>query len=566
MNSYNKIILVCVGIFSLIPNLQAQDNFDNSFDVVLIEKRIDSLLSSYNAKEPGISIGVVNNNKLVIEKEFGIANMEHQIPIKSETSFHVASVSKQFTAFAILQLEDIGKLSLDDDIRNYIPEMNNFENKITIRNLLNHTSGLKDQWNLLRLSGWRLNDFIDNNQVLTILYNQTSLNFEPGEEFMYSNSGFTLLAEIVSRVSNMSFSEYTQKYIFKPLEMFDTQFVDREGQIIINKSYSYFKEDAAFIEDIFNNTSIGATNLSTTIKDLSKWVVNFNSKKVGNNSIFKKMNTQGKLINGNSYGYANGQKINEYRGLTRIEHSGQDASYQAYVGRFPDINISLIFTNNNSEIDGGKLIRQLTDICLNKYFQPQENNPNSKDLLTKKKPIVKKEGTLQNFEGYYWNEKDRNSRQIKVQNDTLQYLRNNSNKTALIPVDTYEFEMKIDEYVSVSFNSNQMNVTLNDGYKIVLDKYIPANYNSTSLKDFKGKYYSEELNTYYTVFIKDNNLAVNHTRLGDFKLKAVKNDYFIGVNGSFQKVLFYRNKLEKIVYFEVSSSRAKDVRFHKIME
>lgn len=565
MNSSSKIILVCICVLSLIPNLQAQDNFDNSFDLDLIEKRIDSLLNSYNAKEPGISIGVVKNNKLVLEKQFGIANMEHQIPIKSETSFHVASVSKQFTAFAILQLEDIGKLSLDDDIRKYIPEMNNFENKITIRNLLNHTSGLKDQWNLLRLSGWRLNDFIDNNQVLNILYNQTSLNFKPNEKFMYSNSGFTLLAEIVSRVSNMSFSEYTQKYIFKPLEMYNTQFVDRAGQIIINKSYSYFKEDTAFIEDIFNNTSVGATNLSTTIQDLSKWVVNFNSKKVGNNTIFEKMNAQGKLINGNSYGYANGQFINEYRGLTRIEHSGQDASYQAYVGRFPDINISLIFTNNNSEIDGGKLVRQLTDICLNKYFQPQENNPNSKNLLTKKKPMTTKERTLQNFEGYYWNDKDRYSRQIKVQNDTLQYIRNNSDKTALIPVDKYEFEMKMDEYVSVSFNSNQMNVTLNDGYKIVLEKYIPANYNSESLKDFKGTYYSQELKSYYTILVKDNILTANHTRLGYFKLKAIKNDYFIGTKGSFQEVLFFRNKLGKIVNFKVSSSRAKDVQFDKIM-
>lgn len=566
MNSSNQIILVCVCILSLIPNLKAQDNFDSSFDINLIQKRIDSLLNNYDANEPGISIGVLKNDKLVIEKQFGIANMEHQIPITSETSFHMASVSKQFTAFAILQLDDKGKLSLDDDIRKYIPEMNNFENKITIRNLLNHTSGLKDQWNLLRLSGWRLNDFIDNNQVLNILYDQTSLNFQPNEKFMYSNSGYTLLAEIVSRVSNMSFSDYTQKYIFKPLEMFNTQFVDKEGQIIKNKSYSYYKEDSAFIEDVFNNTSIGATNLSTTIKDLSKWVINFNTKTVGNNDIFEKMNTQEKLNNSNSYGYANGQFINEYKGLTRIEHSGQDASYQAYIGRFPDLQISLFFTNNNSGIDGGKLVRQLTDICLNKYFQLQKNNPNSKNLLTKKKPIIKKTRALQSFEGYYWNDKDRYSRQIKVRNDTLQYIRSINDKTALIPVGKNEFEMGLDEYVSVSFESNQMIVTLNDGYQIILDKYIPANHNLSSLNEFEGKYYSQELNTYYTILIKDNNLIANHTRLGDFKLEAIENDFFIGNKGSFQKIVFLRNKLNKIIGFNVSSSRAKNVHFNRMTE
>jgi CubicO group peptidase (beta-lactamase class C family) len=558
-------ILVCTYILFSIPNIKAQNNL-NTFDVNKIENRIDSLLIDYDDKKAGMSIGIVIENKLVIQKHIGLANLEHQVPISRETSFHVASVSKQFTAFAILQLENEGKLSLSDDVRKYIPELNEFKNTITINNLLNHTSGIKDQWNLLRLSGWRLNDFIDNDHVLNILYNQTSLNFEPNEDFMYSNSGYTLLAEIVTRVSGIRFSEYTKKYIFKPLKMYNTQFVDKEGQIINNKAYSYYKDGKYYIEDIFNNTSYGATNLSTTIEDLSKWVSNFNKKEIGNSVIFKKMDTQEKLNNDETYGYANGQFINQYKGIKRIAHSGQDASYQAYIGRFPDLDLSIIFSNNNSEIDGGKIIGQLTEICLSEYLENKNYKPTTETLLSKKTPIIKAVKSLKNYEGYYWNDKDKYSRQLKIQNDTLQYIRNSNDKTALIPVDKNEFEMAIDEYVSVSFQSNQIVLTLNDGYTITLDKYIPAEYDSNSLKQFVGKYYSPELNTYYTFLSEDNILVANHTRLGNFKLKAIENDFFIGNKGSIQKVLFLRDKLGKIVGLNISSSRAKNVEFIKVNE
>lgn len=564
MNSANQFIIACIALLFFIPTLEAQQHTTASFNIKQIEKRIDSLLSTYNEKDPGITIGLIKQNTLVLQKQFGLANLEHQIPINSTTAFHVASVSKQFTAFAILQLEDKGKLSLDDDIRKYLPEMNAFENTITIKHLLNHTSGLKDQWNLLRLSGWRLNDFINQEQVLNILFKQKSLNFQPNEKFMYSNSGYTLLAEIVSRVSKMPFSEYTRQHIFIPLQMHHTQFVAQEGQVIPNKSNSYYKDGSIFIEDVFHNISVGATNLSTTVEDLSKWAINFKTKKVGNQRICEKMDTQEKLNNGNLYGYANGQFINQYKGIKRIEHSGQDASYQAYLARFPDLNISLVFMNNNSEIDGGKLVRQLTDICLHPYFKSSPKNHASRPLFTHKKPIQLNAKALQHFEGYYWNEKDRYSRQIQIQNDTLQYLRSKTNSTALIPVGKNTFEMQLEEYVAVSFNAHQMTVTLDDGYQIVLGKYTPANYTSKTLNQFKGVYYSTELNTYYNVFVKENTLIVRHTRLGDFKLKAIKNDYFTGHKGSFRKVVFLRNSSGKITGFNVSSSRAKDVRFTKV--
>ncbi|MCB2209225.1 MAG: beta-lactamase family protein [Bacteroidetes bacterium] len=555
--------IITTILFVLCATLGFAQNNNEEINIHQIATKIDSLLSDYNENEPGVAIGLVKNNQLVYEKYLGLANLDYEIPINKATSFHVASVSKQFTAFAILLLEDEGKLSLDDDIRIYLPEMHNFQNTITIRHLLNHTSGLKDQFNLLRLSGWSLDDVITNEQILRILFNQKTLNFQPNEKYMYSNSGYTLLAEIVARVSKMSFAEYTNKRIFKPLQMFQSLFVDTEGQIVKNKSISYYKTDSTYREDLFNNFSVGATNLNTTITDLSKWAINYDTKKVGSEVIFTKMQTLQHLNNGETYGYANGLFINTYKGFKRIEHSGQDASYQAYLARFPELNLSIIFTNTNGEINGARMVYDIMDICLEPYLKNKKTTSAPKKLLTHKNRIQKGTSYLKQFEGYYWDEGDKYSRQIKIENDTLKFITKNG-KTALVPIEEQEFEMDIEEYVALSFNADQMIMTLDDGYQIVSDKYIPANYNFKTLEEFNGIYYSPELNAYYTFRTEENTLVANHTRLGDFKLNAIKNDYFLGNKGSFLKVVFLRNKSKDVIGFEVSSSRAKNVQFNRM--
>jgi CubicO group peptidase (beta-lactamase class C family) len=555
--------IITTILFVLCTTLGVAQNNKEEINIHHIATKIDSLLSHYNENEPGVAIGLVKNNQLIYEKYFGMANLDYEIPIRKETTFHVASVSKQFTAFAILLLEDEGKLSLEDDIRIYLPEMHDFEPKITINHLLNHTSGLKDQYNLLRLSGWTLDDVITNDQVLHIIYNQKTLNFTPNEKHMYSNANYTLLAEIVARVSEMSFAEFTHQRIFKPLQMHDSKFVDQAGQVVKNRSLSYFKVDSTYVEDLFNNFSVGATNLNTTIADLSKWAINYDTKRVGSAAIFKKMQTLGQLNNGDSYGYANGLFINTYKGFRRLEHSGQDASYQAYLATFPELGLSVIYTNTNGEINGARMVYDIMDICLEQFPKTQMGQNSTLKKLTHKKPISRKPKELMRYEGYYWDESDKYSRQVKVENDTLQYIRSAVNKTALIPVGEDQFEMGLEEYVSVSFNSNKMVVTLNDGEQIVMEKYLPANYNAATLSEFTGRYYSSELNAYYSFYVQEGQLVAKHTRLGEFPLQAIKNDYFIGNKGSFLKVVFMRNSSNDVMGFEVSSSRAKNVKFLK---
>jgi len=197
------LLLTCNGI------AQSQDES--------IERKIDSLFQKYNAETAGVAVGVVINGKLAFEKGYGMANLEYDIPITPKTVFHVASVSKQFTAFSIYLLESQSEISFDDDIRKYIPEIPDFGKTIKIKHLLYHTSGLRDQWGILALAGWRMDDVITTEQILNLVSQQKDLNFETGSDFSYSNTGYTLLAEIVKRVSGQSFSEFTQKNIFKPV-------------------------------------------------------------------------------------------------------------------------------------------------------------------------------------------------------------------------------------------------------------------------------------------------------------------------------------------------------------
>ncbi|WP_165869326.1 serine hydrolase domain-containing protein [Maribacter algicola] len=557
---FKRIMAMLLALFAAIVSAQ---NNNEQINIHHIATKIDSLLSNNNEKEPGIAIGLVKDNELIYEKYFGLANLDYQIPIQKKTSFHVASVSKQFTAFAILLLENEGKLSLEDDIRNYLPEMYDFEPTITISHLLNHTSGLKDKYNLLRLSGWTLDDVITNEQVLKLIFNQETLNFKPNDKHMYSNANYALLAEIVARVSKMSFAEFAHQRIFKPLHMYDSKFVDQKGQVVKNKSLSYFKVDSRYVEDLFNNFSVGATNLNTTITDLSKWAINYDTKKVGNEAIFKKMQTLQHLNNGETYEYANGLFINNYKGFKRFEHSGQDASYQAYLATFPELNLSVIFTNTNGEINGARMVYDIMDFCLEQYFIEETTQKSSVEKLTHQKPISKKPEELLRYEGHYWDEEDSYSREVKIENDTLRFITKNGN-TALVPVGEHDFEIDIDDYVGISFANNQMIITLEDGYQIYTEKYIPAHYDATTLEEFTGRYYSSELNAYYSFFIEEDQLVAKHTRLGDFPLKAIKNDYFKGNKGSFLKVVFVRNSSNEVIGFEVSSSRAKNVYFTKL--
>jgi CubicO group peptidase (beta-lactamase class C family) len=288
------------------------------------------------------------------------------------TVFHVASVSKQFVAMSILLLEQQGRLSIDDDIHKYLPEMADFGAKITLRQLLNHTSGLRDQWDLVSMAGWRMDDVITQRHLLNMIFHQKELNFPPGAEYLYSNTGFTLLAEIVRRVSGRALPEYAHDAIFQPLGMTSTHFHIDHEMVVKNRAYSYKPDGKGFKLAALNYANVGATSLFTTVEDLAKWAHNFELPRVGDAALIARMETPGVLNSGKTIDYACGIVVNEFRGLKMVQHSGGDAGYRSQITMFPQEKFSVIVLSNLATAQPASLAAQVAGIYLEKRFSKTE--------------------------------------------------------------------------------------------------------------------------------------------------------------------------------------------------
>ncbi len=368
--------------------------------------RVDSLFAAWDKRDtPGCALAVVQDGKIIYKRGYGMANLEYGIRNTPATIFHVASVSKQFTAFAIHLLAQEGKLSLDDDARKYLPELHDFGKTITIRHLLHHTSGLRDQWDLLRLAGWRMADVITEQDILGLVWRQRELNFDPGTEYLYCNTGYTLLGQIVERVSGKSLREFTQERIFQPLGMKHTHFHDDYRMLVKNRAYSYEpKSGGGYQRSVLSFSNVGATSLFTTVEDLARWDQNFYKGRVGGQAVLAAMQQKGHLNNGAELDYASGLVLGDYRGLKVVEHNGADAGYRADLLRFPDQKFSIIVLANTAEFDSSDMARKVADIYLQDRLKPVPESiqaPSAAEPSEAAPPVLTPE-QMQEFTGEYY--------------------------------------------------------------------------------------------------------------------------------------------------------------------
>src|SRR5690348_1083251 len=351
-----------------------------------VTKRVDGIFAKWDHHDsPGCALGVYRDGNVVYKHGYGMANLNDDVPITPATVFHVASMSKQFTAASIVLLAQQGKLSLDDDVRKYLPELPDFGEKITIRHLVHHTSGLRDQWALLGLAGWRYSrDLITNEDVMSVMTRQKELNFKPGERHVYCNTGYTLMGLIVKRVSGMSLREFTTKNIFEPLGMTHTHFRDDHAEIIKHDAVGYEQEPGKPFEiSITNFDTVGATSLHTTVEDLQKWDENFYHPTVGGDAFVRQMLERGKLNNGEQLDYAFGLVLEKYKGLSTVGHGGADAGYRSDMTRFPEQHFSVAVLCNSAETFPGALAQQVADIVLAKEIKAAEAATPAKEPLVK---------------------------------------------------------------------------------------------------------------------------------------------------------------------------------------
>ncbi len=311
---------------------------------------------------------------MIATRGYGLAQLEFDIPVTGETIFHVASVSKQFTAFAVILLADEGMLGLDDEIQGHLPWVNRFEHPVTIRHLMNHTSGIRDQWELLALAGWRLDDFITTEDVRRLMKKQVDLNFEPGSEHMYSNMGYTLLGEIAPAVSGRSFADFTRERIFDPLGMSRTHFHDDHQHVVPGRAYSYFSDAGTWKNLVLSYANAGATSLFTTAIDLLLWLDNFRTLAVGSEEVRREMIKIPRIggCAGGGAGYASGISVDEYRGQAIWSHSGGDAGFRSFVSWFPEVNVGISVVSNVAATNAGGLASEVADLVLADRLEPRD--------------------------------------------------------------------------------------------------------------------------------------------------------------------------------------------------
>jgi CubicO group peptidase (beta-lactamase class C family) len=313
--------------------------------------QLDSLLSTCDdeSRPGGFAVAVLSSGAVVFKKGYGYANTEHGAPFTTATPFDFASVAKQFTGLAVATLATRGELSLDDDIRRYLPEIHDFGTPITIRHLLHHTSGLRDWVALVKLSGRSEDDVIDRAFLRRLASNQRELNFPPGEEHLYSNLGYFLLAQIIEAVTGETFARWMRAHVFEPLEMRDTFILEEHDAIVPAKAYSYAVPDGGRARALRNGlVSPGSSSLISTVDDMIKWVRSFETGVVGGADALALMQTRGETNDGRSFDYGFGIGIYDYRGQRVYDHGGSWRGFLCQVTRFPEARFAYIFVANRS--------------------------------------------------------------------------------------------------------------------------------------------------------------------------------------------------------------------------
>jgi CubicO group peptidase (beta-lactamase class C family) len=406
---------------------------DNKTDAV------DKLLSQWDKRDtPGCALAVVKDGKIIYKKGYGMANLELSIPMTPQSVFYIGSVSKQFVSMSIALLAKEGKLSLDDNIRKYVPELPDYGTPITVRHLIHHTSGLRDYLTLLGIAGIDYGTYHEE-EVVELIARQKELNFNPGEEYLYSNSGYFMLAVIVERASGKSLREYAEKNIFKPLGMKNSHFHDDYRMLIKNRASGYFPvEKGKFRNFISTFDCVGSGGLFTSVEDLYLWDQNFYHHKVGGKELIDLLHTKGKLNSGEELSYAFALGLGKYRGLKTVGHGGALGGYRSVLVRFPEQNFSIICLSNLSSFNPSRIGQRVADIYLADQFTEEKAKPETKPAKKAKtsessKLVKLTPEQLKEYLGDYYSDELQVTFRLAIKEGKLQFVHRNAPENPLRP-------------------------------------------------------------------------------------------------------------------------------------
>jgi CubicO group peptidase (beta-lactamase class C family) len=523
--------------------------------------QVDKIFALFDKPDsPGCALAVIKDGRIVYKRGYGMADLDHDVPIKPDTVFHVASVSKQFTAMAIMLLAKQGKLSLDDKVQKYITELREFDQPITIRHLLHHTSGLRDQWELLIMSGWRLSeDVVRDEDILDLVSKMKALNLPPGERYVYSNTGYTLAAQIVKRVSGQSLREFAEANIFKPLGMGRTFFRDDHAVIVKNQAYAYVgAPNNTFKLSVPNYDTVGASSLLTTVEDLARWDQNFYDHRVGGEDALAQMQTPGRLNGGAAVDYGLGLAIGNYKGLKIVEHGGSDAGYRSHLMRFPDQRFSIACLCNLGAAAPNQFARKVADIYLADQLKPDAPKDNTAGVKLSEKELADKAGA-------YWASSTEELGRVTLTDGKLFFAFDGA-YFELIPLSEKRFLIGAFNgevtFESPSEGARRIVITSPGRSPVILDALAPATPNAGQLAEYAGDYYGEEIDSVYKLTVQDGKLTMKRKKYRPVEMTPVAKDVFTAAGSG--SIRFTRDKQDRVTGLVLSRGRIKNFRFDRL--
>jgi len=529
-------------------------------------KRADQLFIAYSEKGvPGGVVGVIKNGEVVFSKAYGMANLSHGIPYEVNTPSNIGSVSKQFTATAILLLEQQGKLSLEDDVRKHIPELPDLGQVIKLKNMLNHTNGFREVYNLMPMTGWKSEDKLRRGEIIEMLKRQEELQAAPGAEYNYNNSAFILLAEIVERISGQTFPEFMEENVFGPLGMTSSLVRPNPTVIIPGASQGYVADSAGYHEAGDLYAAYGAGGIYTTVEDFSKWMGNFANPVLGGEELVTRLVTVDTLNNGDTMSYALGISVDEFRGLTSYSHGGADIAHRAFLVYFPEIDAGVVAMSNNGSFNSGGIAYDMAELYFGDEMEAEEGEKVETGEETETKEILVPDELLQAYAGKYLLAGMGVELSYEVVDGRLKMSTEGQPEVYLNPLSKAEFKYEGVE-ATIVFNTNDSGevtgaVHSQGGQKFELERVAPYAPTVDELQALAGKYFSKELETFYTIELHDTTLVLLIRNTKEIELSALKKDHYKGDIYFIGELAFQRDNTGQVTGFTAANGRTKGIGF-----
>lgn len=566
-----KFITTAVLLFCIFGPAKTNSLYNSKGIKDSIEIKIDTMIAQMglSSETPAGVVGVIKDGKLIFKKAYGLANFESKEPNTTSTLFNLGSVSKQFTAAAVLLLAKEKELSLKDDIRKYLPDFPDYGYTITIENLVHHTCGIKSSDVLMLMAG-NLDSKETQEETYSLIIKQKSLNFKPGDEYLYSNSGYVLLVNIIEKTSGMKFSKFIEEKIFRPVGMNQTFIYDNPDKIIKNsaKGHSGGGDEKFKRSDNLNNTVVGQSNVYTCVEDFLQWDNNFYKNMLGKWDFSKEMTTLMPLNNGDTCNYAFGLEISQHKGLKTISHQGGTMDFTAQYIQIPSEKFAVLCLFN-VPADVTSLAYKITDLFV-------KGNPQPGNASVQQEKVKVDSSVLQKYVGKYFDEINWMEVTITKEGDHLVFDAPYQGRFEIYPSSDTSFFVTFADLKFIFIKDDKGEITkaaiIQGNQKFYLT-YLGTNViplKAEQLSIYAGDFYCEEIDVTYPVLFKDNKLYVKFPEpTAQFCKIEVESelipehaDYFASPISSFQ---FTRNTKNEISGFIIKDvGRVRNLVFSKV--